>query len=138
MILPPLTPLQYLVTSLLFRGPKSGAEIRRSLGEMEIEISPSALSRLMTRLEWMWHIHRQYITQDVAGRNVRQCTFAVTDHGIELWNQTRQFYFELSPPAPDFVPYSDEETRKAHLTPEERNKELMQDFYKDFSYLFHR
>jgi hypothetical protein len=136
MSLPPLTPLQFLVTSLLFTGPKSGAELRRSLKEMKINISPSALSRLMTRLEWMWHIHRQYVMHAVADRNVRQCTFAVTDYGVKLWTQTRQFYLQLSPPPPDFVPYSNEATRKAHLTPEQRNVPLLQKLFIEFPSLF--
>lgn len=136
--MPPLTPLQFLVLSLLFTGPKSSRELRLLLETKKIAISPSALSRLMTCLECRWQIHRQYIASCIAGRNIRQCTFAVTDYGIELWNQTRQFYLELSPPPSDFVPFSNELTRKAHLTPLARNDELLRNLYADFPSLFTR
>jgi hypothetical protein len=134
--MPPLTPLQFLVISLLFTGPKSGAELRRLLKQMEIIISPSALSRLMTRLEWMQQIHRQYVMHAIADRNTRHCTFSVTDYGIKLWTQTRRFYLECSPPPPDFVPISTEATRKAHLTPEERNAPILQKLFIEFPSLF--
>jgi hypothetical protein len=136
MPLPPLTPLQFLVLGLLFTGPKTGAELRHLLKGLKIKTSPSALSRLMIRLEWMQQIHRQYVMHAVADRNIRQCTFAVTDYGLRLWTQTRQFYLELSPPPPDLLPFSDEATRKAHLTFEERTAPMLQKMFNEFPSLF--
>jgi len=57
----------------------------------------------------------------IGDRNIRQCTFAVTDYGVRIWNETRQYYVDMDPPPPEFVPVSTEGSRIAHLSPEARN-----------------
>jgi len=134
---PPLTHLQFLVISLLFTGPKTSLQLRQLLKDRKIKISAPALSRLMTRLQWTFQIHREHTIQTTGGASTRTCTFTITDHGLKSWAQTRQFYLDHSPPPSDFVPYSDHRTRTAHLTPEQQNAPLMQKLYNECPSLFH-
>jgi hypothetical protein len=124
--------------NLLFTGPKSTLELRRLLKQRKIKISASALSRLMTRLQWRHHIDRQYKIRTVGGRKIRQCTFAVTEYGVSIWTQTRQFYFDLSPPAADFIPASTPGSKLAHLSPRAKNKKMMRELVNEFPSLFQR
>jgi hypothetical protein len=50
MILPTLTPLQYLTLHLLFVGPQTGKQLRRALRALGVRQSRAAFSRLMSRL----------------------------------------------------------------------------------------
>ena len=134
---PPLSHLQFLVSSLLFTGPKTTLQLLQLLHAKKIRISAPGLSRLMIRLQWKHQVHREYTIQNLGNRKNRVCTFTITDHGIKTWAQTRQFYLDHSPPPPDLVPYSDQATRIAHLTPEQHNAPLMQKLYDDFPALFH-
>lgn len=138
MKLAPFTSQQYVVIQRLFSGPKSSLELRRLLKQAKIRMSASTLSRFMTRLEWGHYIQRQYKMKTIGGRKMRHCSFAVTDFGVNVWKETRQFYLEMEPPPADFVPVSTEGSRIAHLSIEERNAKLIDEMGIDFSWLAER
>ena len=104
MTLPKLTPLQYLVVSLLFSGEKSTRQLRDALAALEIRARESAFHRVLQRmrLSLVVNVRRQELR--VAGRAGSEYYYQVTDHGLALWQAARQFYLGCPEPPPDLQP----------------------------------
>ncbi|MBN2474290.1 MAG: hypothetical protein JXB62_06765 [Pirellulales bacterium] len=126
--LPELTPLQFLVLTLLFSGPRSGRVLRDRLGVWEAARTPTAFSNLMRRMVALAYVEPDYDTAIVNGHTVRQCIFRATDLGVMAWNATRQFYLGFEPPPAGLEVAITDEARYFGHAPRQR-KQLVQKAY---------
>jgi len=104
MPLPALTPLQYLTLHLLFAGPQTGQQLREALRALGVRQSRAAFSRLMMRMVIANHVVPRASTSIVAGQNVRQNLYEITDLGVFDWTAAQKFYLNLPPPSSDLIP----------------------------------
>ena len=120
-MLPEMSSLQFLVVQLLLAGPQSGAELRRMMQEAGAEIGPPSFSRLMRRMEETGYVHAQSTGGSSSGcRLVCPRRFEVTDLGVGVWKQVREFYAAGAGPAAELVPIATKEGQLAHLPRKER------------------
>lgn len=138
MQLPKMTHLQFLVVGLLFRGAKSGPEIRKELEALGVRRSPAAFCNLMRRLECEVYLEGSYRTGRIGGQVVRRRRYAVTDFGVMTWNATRQFYRQVPPPPPDLVPIATENAELAGCAPRTRKAIVRRRLAKQYPDLFRR
>ena len=103
MLLPQLTPLQFVVVHLLFEGPRAPGEVREALRGLGLGQNPGAFSRLIRRLECGPFVEAVYDGPRPCGA-LRDCRLAVTDLGVALWKATREFYASLSLPPRELKP----------------------------------
>jgi len=114
-MLPEMSGLQYCVVVLLFDGPQSGKALRRRMKKTGVKIDPPSFSRLMRRLEEAGYLHAQTERGPSGCRLVRPRRFEVTDLGVAVWKQVREFYAAADGPPGDLVPIATEEGGLAHL-----------------------
>jgi hypothetical protein len=119
-MLPEMSCLQFLVVQLLFAGPQSGAELRRKMKEAGLKIGPPSFSRLMRRMEAANYVHAQSETTPSGCRFVYPRRFDVTDLGVGVWKQVREFYATAAAPPAELVPIATDEGELAHLPQKER------------------
>lgn len=67
LLLPRLTPLQFLVIRLLLDGRKTGRELRRELGSWGAAMSKAAFSQMMHRLQVAGLVRSDRVGEDSAG-----------------------------------------------------------------------
>jgi hypothetical protein len=104
MPLPSLTPLQYLTLNLLFVGPQTGRQLRRTLRALGVRQTPASFSRLMARLIDATYVIPQTSTRRAHGHTIRQRRYQITDLAVLDWIQARKFYVNLAPPSADLLP----------------------------------
>lgn len=114
-MLPEMSGLQFLVVQLLLAGSQSGAELRRMMQEAGAKIGPPSFSRLMQRMEKAGYVQAKLKSTKSARRFANPRRFDVTDLGVALWQQTREFYTTGDDPAGNLVPIITEEGQLAHL-----------------------
>jgi DNA-binding PadR family transcriptional regulator len=119
-MLPEMSGLQFLVVQLLFAGPQSGAELRRAMKKAGVKIGPPSFSRLMRRMEETGYVYAQSEEGPSGCRLVCPRRFEVTDLGVGVWKQVREFYVAGNGPAAELVPIATEEGSLAHLPRKER------------------
>jgi hypothetical protein len=111
-VLPPLTPLQFLVLWLLLAGPKSGRTLRTELDAWGAEMGRSAFSQLMIRLADAGLVRRDLVSVDAPGRAIHSCVYRARIKGLDTWRACRGFYVHLDEPADAEAHLFDETTER--------------------------
>ncbi len=119
-MLPEMSGLQFLTVGLLFAGPRSGRELRRRMKTAGAKIASSSFSRLMRRMEEANYLHAETEKGPAGCKLVRPRRFEVTDLGVAVWRQVREFYAAADGPPADLVPIETEEGELAHLPRKKR------------------
>ena len=130
-MLPTLTPLQYLVLHLLFVGPQTGVELRRTLRTLGVKQSGAAFSRLMMRLVDGNYVSPQVCSRRTVENTIRECRYEITDIAVFDWLEARKFYLNLSPPSDDLVPVVTESGELAGYDPALRKSVIDKRFKSD-------
>jgi len=130
--MPQLTPLQYLTLHLLFAGPQTGQQVRRSLRAMGVRHTRASFSRLMMRLVEANFVDPQTSIHRQGQQSVRQSVYEVTDLGVFVWLEARKFYLDLAPPSADLIPVVTESGRLAAYDPKLRKTTVENRFKEEF------
>jgi hypothetical protein len=123
-MLPEVTPLQFLVVGLLFEGPQGGEELRRRISACGVPLSPPGFSRLVDRMERLGYLQIFCQNGPRGCRRVFPRRFEVTDLGVAIWTQARDFYASAAPPPAELVAIATAEGKLAHLSRPARRKIL--------------
>lgn len=124
LLMPEMTPLQFLVVRLLFAGPQIGEVLRRKLGAIGIRLSPSSFTRLMERMDRAGYLQLHCRPSAKGCCLARPRCVEVTDLGVAVWTRVREFYALAARPPADLVPIATDEGRLARFPPKVRRAML--------------
>lgn len=103
-MLPTLTHLQFCVLTILLDSELSGREVRERLtNDYKEKRTLASFYQLMSRLEESGMIEGHYKTKSVEGQGIRTRYYKVLGHGVQCWEQTRNFYIATAGLQPGVV-----------------------------------
>ena len=95
---PELTGLQVLVLWLLFGGGRQGRALRAEMSEGGIELSRSAFSSLMCRLERRGLVRAGFVSEAAGGQTLRYRVYEATLSGLRTWRKAVDYYQSFAEP----------------------------------------
>lgn len=91
--IPDVTPLQFLVLSIVGADPVPGKQVREQLARsFDKRMALPTFYDLMSRLEKLGFIEGWYEQRIIAGQGIKERYYRITAQGSKVWEQTRDFF----------------------------------------------
>src|SRR6266702_5109232 len=91
-VLPQITPLQFLVLALLAKEELSGRLIRELLAANGVRSSGPQFYQMMSRLERDGYIEGWYSLKEIEHQVVNERRYRIAERGLNAWRNACDFY----------------------------------------------